>query len=323
MSFCTAPLTSFSLIKPFQILAQVRSPDGSMITLHEHDGEHYIKHNGRQLMSTIATVSELLLADLGCRQLKATPKARVLIGGLGLGFTLKRVLEMVGNDAVVHVSELLPEIVQWNRELLKGVNGNLLKDPRVTVLVKDVFKVMRDSKNDRYDAILLDVDHTPSSWVQKDNRRLYERAGFSVVHRALNPGGLVAYWSAGDEPDFVYRMRGAGFFTQIYEAKAHTTAKRAAHRIYVGAPQPKVERTETAKPVKTAQGPASGATQRSRPGGATRTAARRGEAAKAASHPFLSPRQIEGLARKERRKAEAKPAPKKTPPSASKTEGAS
>ena len=285
-----------------------------MITLHEHDGEHYIKHNGRQLMSTIATVSELLLADLGCRQLKSTPKARVLIGGLGLGFTLKRVLEMVGKEAVVHVSELLPEIVQWNRDLLKGVNGNLLKDPRVTVLVKDVFKVMRDSKNARYDAILLDVDHTPSSWVQKDNRRLYERAGFSVVQRALNPGGLVAYWSAGDEPDFVYRMRGAGFFTQIYEAKAHTTAKRAAHRIYVGAPQPKEERIESAKPVKTAQRPASGTMRPSRSGGAARASARRAEALRPASHPFLTPRQIDGLVRKERRKTEAKPAPKKIPP---------
>ena len=294
-------------------MAQVRSPDGSMIALHEHDGEHYIKHNGRQLMSTIATFSELLLADLGCRQLKAVAKPRVLIGGLGLGFTLKRVLELVGKDAVVHVSELLPEIVQWNRDLLRSVNGNLLDDPRVKVLVKDVFKVMRESGKDRYDAILLDVDHTPSSWVQKDNRRLYERAGFSVVQRALNLGGLVAYWSAGDEPDFVNRMRSAGFFTQAYEAKAHTTAKRAAHRIYVGAPDTGSQSAQKANSSKSAK-PSTGGKPQVRASAGTRSKSRRGDQKRPAAHPFLSPRQIAGLANKERKKAEAKPAPKKAPP---------
>jgi spermidine synthase len=222
-------------MKPFQTLAQTQSPDGSRITLHLHDGEYYIKHNGRQLMSTIATVSELLLADHGCRHLRTQGAPRILIGGLGLGFTLRRVLEKVGPEAVVHVSELLPEVVAWNRELLRGVNGALLEDPRVSVLEEDVFKVLRRSKGeDAYDSILLDTDHTPSSWVQATNVRLYERNGFNHVSRALRPDGLVAYWSAGDEPDFVQRLSRAGFRVQTFEAKAYPTAKRAAHRIYVG-----------------------------------------------------------------------------------------
>jgi spermidine synthase len=295
---------------PFKTLAQVRSPDGSMITLHEHDGEHYIKHNGRQLMSTIATVSELLLADLGCRELKGVPKPRILIGGLGLGFTLKRVLELVADDAVVHVSELLPELVDWNKNLLKSVNGLLLKDSRVEVLVQDVFKVMRELKGERYDAILLDVDHTPSSWVQAQNYRIYERAGFDAVHRALKPHGLVAYWSAGEEPEFVQRLGRAGFQVQSYEAKAHASAKRAVHRIYLGAPKARTEAASApkgngqGKPARKPSAPQPSA--RPRAGGAQRR-----QKPKAAQHPFISPQKAAGIALKERRKEESKGASKR------------
>lgn len=286
---------------PFKTLAQVRSPDGSMITLHEHDGEHYIKHNGRQLMSTIATVSELLLADLGCRELKGMPQPRVLIGGLGLGYTLKRVLELVSPTAVVHVCELLPEIVQWNQEFLKGVNGSLLLDPRVTVLVDDVFKVMSALKGDRYDAILLDVDHTPSSWVQRNNYRLYERAGFDAVHRALKPHGLVSYWSAGDEPEFSARLGRSGFTVQTYEAKAHSTAKRAVHRIYLGSPKP---RQDGQTPSNKSKKPDHQKTAPKFPSQRSTSSHRR--KSKSAKHPFISPQMAAGLERKERRRLESK-----------------
>ncbi|MEI6714210.1 MAG: spermine synthase [Verrucomicrobiota bacterium] len=298
-------------MKPFQTLAQVRCPDGSNITLHEHDGEHYIKHNGRQLMSTIATVSELLLADLGCRHLRNLAKPRVLIGGLGLGFTLKRVLEIVGPNAVVHVSELLPEVVQWNRELLGKVNGHLLDDPRVEVIVKDVFKVIHEAKGEhRYDSILLDTDHTPSSWVQAKNVRLYERAGFVAVSKALRSNGLVAYWSAGEEPEFVQNLSRSGFRVQTYEAKAHPTAKRAVHRIYVGEQRPKEEGAPAGAP---SQKQASkGAPGRPAPGaGIQRAKARRLEREKASANPFMSPARIAGLERKEMLRAERRPSSKK------------
>lgn len=309
------------MIKPFEILAEVSTPDGSRIRLHKHDGEFYIKHNGRQLMSTIATVSELLLADIGCRHLRNLSKPRVLIGGLGLGYTLKRVLEIVGPGAVVHVSELLPEIVQWNRDFLQGVNGSLIDDPRVKIIIKDVFDVIRGAKGDHaYDSILLDTDHTPSSWVQSKNSRLYERAGFTSVTRALRANGLVAYWSAGDEPDFVHNLSRAGFRVQTYEAKAHPTAKRAVHRIYLGQALPKPAPSHEAEPEITASrqkpaAPKAGSSggkpfgQRKTPtrGRADTQHARRLERIKKGGSPFVSPAFIEGLEKKARRKAESRP----------------
>lgn len=220
-------------MKPFRTLGQVRTPDGSSLTLHEHDGEHYIKLDGRQLMSTTATSSELLLADLGCAPFARQREARVLIGGLGLGFTLQRVLEIVGPDAAVHVAELMPEVVAWNRELLRGVNGALLDDPRVSVFTEDVFQVIKRGATAPYDAILLDVDNGPTSFVQKKNVRLYGHSGFVAIDRALKPSGRVAYWSATEERSFIAQLSRAGFTGTAHEAKAHEHAKRAAHRIYV------------------------------------------------------------------------------------------
>jgi hypothetical protein len=310
------------LIKPFEILAEVASPDGSRIRLHRHDGEFYIKHNGRNLMSTIATVSELLLADIGCRHLRNLSKPRVLIGGLGLGYTLKRVLEIVGPAAVVHVSELLPEIVQWNRDFLQSVNGPLLADPRVKVIIKDVFEVIRGAKGEHaYDSILLDTDHTPSSWVQSKNARLYERAGFNSVARALRPNGLVAYWSAGAEPEFVQNLGRAGFRVQTYEAKAHATAKRAVHRIYLGQMLPKPAPEEGAQksgsvslPGVGSGGKAAAAAGKSAGGRKTPVRgrvetqhARRLEKIKNGGSPFVSPAFVEGLEKKALRRAESRP----------------
>ncbi len=234
---------------PFQNLAQVRTPDGSLISLHEHDGEFFMKHNGRQLMSTSATASELLLADLGCAELAGRPNPRILIGGLGLGFTLKRVLEIAGPTATVHVAELFPEVVEWNRQFLGAVNGALLNDHRVKVLVEDVFESIRRAADARYDVILLDVDHTPASLVQAGNARLYARHGYELLGKALRVGGRAAYWSAGEEPDFVARLTQAGFEVKTFEAKAHERAKRAAHRIYV-AMRPAVERPGAAAKVR-------------------------------------------------------------------------
>ena len=116
---------------PFRNLGEARTPEGSRLTLHEHDGDYFIKLDGRQLMSSTSTTSELMLADKACGPLDCKGTARVLIGGLGLGFSLKRVLELVGKAAVVQVAELIPEVVAWNRELLPKVNGRRLNDPRV------------------------------------------------------------------------------------------------------------------------------------------------------------------------------------------------
>src|ERR1700712_3493975 len=144
---------------PFRNLAEAKTPDGSRLTLHEHDGDYFIKLNGRQLMSSTSTTSEILLAQEACRNLSGIPHSRTLIGGLGLGFSLKRVLEMIGKAGVVHVAELVPEVIAWNRELLASVNGELLKDSRVEVFAEDVFALLRRGSKKPYDAILLDVDN--------------------------------------------------------------------------------------------------------------------------------------------------------------------
>ena len=219
-------------MKPFRNLAETRTPEGSRFSLHEHDGEYFLKLNGKQLMSTTATTSEIMLADLPCRPFGLRP-VKVLIGGLGLGFSLKRVLELTCPDAIVEVAELLPEVVAWNREFLREVNGKLLEDRRVKVLVKDVFEVLRLAPKPSYDAILLDVDNGPTSFVQKENKRLYQRHGFELIHRALNPGGKVAFWSAEPEKGFIETLWRNGFTARAVPAKAHETAKRAAHVIYV------------------------------------------------------------------------------------------
>lgn len=217
---------------PFRNLAEARTPEGSRLSLHEHDGDYFIKLDGRQLMSSTSTTSELLLADVACQHLAHEANARVLIGGLGLGFSLKRVLQMVGQDASVQVAELVPEVVAWNHELLAPVNGKLLDDPRVEVIVGDVFALLR--RGQPYDAILLDVDNGPTSFVQSKNRRIYNRRGLGVIMKALNPGGRVAFWSAEPEPAFRDTLRRAGFDAEEVPAKAHVRAKRFAHMIYVG-----------------------------------------------------------------------------------------
>ena len=218
---------------PFRTLAETRTPEGSRLTLHEHDGEFFMKLDGRQLMSTTSTSSELMLAQESCFDLARQNNPKVLIGGLGLGFSLKRVLELSGPRAQIEVAELLPEVVTWNRELLRSVNGTLLDDARVKVTIADVFAIIARSPNSAYAAILLDVDNGPTSFVQRNNSRLYDRRGLKSIRRALAPGGRVAFWSAVDEPDFPGDLTRAGFRVEVFPAKPHDRSKQSPHRIYV------------------------------------------------------------------------------------------
>jgi spermidine synthase len=126
-------------------------------------------------------------------------------------------------------------VVQWNRDFLGDVNGGLLNDPRVEVFADDVFAVIRRAAKAPYDAILLDVDNGPTSFVQPKNSRLYSRRGLHVIRNALTRGGYVAFWSAEAEPAFRDSLSRAGFLASEYQAKAHERAKRFAHMIYVGA----------------------------------------------------------------------------------------
>ena len=218
---------------PFRNLAETRTPDGSRFSLHEHDGDFFLKLNGRQLMGSNSTVSEILFADIACNFRIPVSSPRILIGGLGLGFTLRRVLELVGKSARVQVAELLPEVIAWNREFLGNLNGKLLEDARVEIYTGDVFQCIQGNPAS-YDAILLDVDNGPTSLVQPENAHLYSRKGLTIIRQSLHPGGRLAVWSAEPEPAFLTQLKRAGFQATEIEAKSHPRAKRAAHRIYVG-----------------------------------------------------------------------------------------
>lgn len=220
-------------MKPFRTIATTTAPSGAKVTLHEHDGEYYLKLNGRQLMSTTCTTSELLLADLACDGLRGRADTRVLIGGLGLGFSAQRTLELVGRHARVEVAELLPDVVMWNRELLRHVNRGLLDDSRLEVVIGDVVGLLKRAQPNTYDAILLDVDNGPGGTATIRCSQLYSRRGLAVIERVLKPNGKVAFWSAAPEPGFAENLFRFGFSVKAHPAKEHDRAKYAAHMIYV------------------------------------------------------------------------------------------
>jgi spermidine synthase len=223
-------------MKPFVTLAQAQTPDGAELSLHGHDSHFYLRINRQPLMGTNASESEKVMADLACEGLRGTEGERVLIGGLGFGFTLRRVLERVGPGAAVQVAELLPEIVAWNRSFLAEVNGSLLNDARVEVRLEDVFETLRQAAGGGWDAVLLDVDNGPVAMVKDGNARLYEAGGLALIRRALKPNGRVVFWSASRDAAFGKRLAKAGFSVRVVAAKAYAQAKRAQHTLFVGDP---------------------------------------------------------------------------------------
>lgn len=184
-------------------------------------------------MGTAAVESEKVLAEQACHRVRGK-SACVLIGGLGFGFTLKRVLELVGPEAQIHVVELLPEVVAWNREYLGKVNGRLLDNARVQVFVEDVFQVLARATPGQYDAIILDVDNGPIAMVRDANARLYKDTGFDLITKALKEKGRVVFWSASDDKPFAKRLAKAGFRVTVVPAKSHERARRFDHVIFVG-----------------------------------------------------------------------------------------
>ena len=224
-------------MKPIITVGETTTPDGSKFTLHQHDGDFFLRLNGIQLMSSTWTLSERLLADYACPESAPIKVKRVLIGGLGLGFSLKRVLELVGDNAEVVVAELLPEVIRWNREILQDLNGRLMDDPRVTIYEGDVYDCISraaDGTEGKWDAVLLDTDNGPTSLVQPQNHRMYGRSGFKMIWDSLNPGARVAFWAAAVEPGFERKLRRDGFVTESYSIKAHERAKKPIHWTYVG-----------------------------------------------------------------------------------------
>ena len=207
---------------------------GSELRLLQRNDEFSIKIAGTQgeLMNSRLHGSEDALATLPCERIAGHPKPRVLIGGLGMGFTLAAALKSLGESAQVTVAELVPEVVEWNRGPLGKVAGFPVLDPRTRIHVGDVGQLLKQSAQ-AYDAILLDVDNGPEGLTRKDNDWIYSPAGLRAAQSALRPDGVLAFWSAGEDPAFTERLRSIGFAVETVMVRAHRPGKGARHWIWL------------------------------------------------------------------------------------------
>ena len=217
-------------MKPWEHLATATTPGGSVIELLRHDTDYLIKADGYELMTSRMHSSEAAMMQLACPQPR--PGARVLVGGLGMGYTAAAALAMLSDRASVVVAELVPEVVEWNRDVLGPLAEHPLDDPRTEVVLGDVGKLVRAS-NGQFDAILLDIDNGPTAMSDRGNSWLYTAPGLAAVRRALRPGGGLAIWSIGDEPSFERRLQSAGFTATQHRLRAHGT-RGPWHVIFVG-----------------------------------------------------------------------------------------
>ena len=219
-------------MNPWILLDSAPVPgNGGELRLYQRGEEFSIMIVGRgELMSSRAHGSEDALAEQTCARLSGTAKPRLLIGGLGMGFTLAAALRHVGDDAQVVVAELVPAVVAWNRGPLGGVAGHPLQDPRVSVYEGDVARVLRSGQQ-TYDAILLDVDNGPEGLTRQENDWLYGVNGLNAAYAALRPRGVLAVWSAGPDQVFMQRLRKVGFEVEEVRVRAHG-AKGGRHVIW-------------------------------------------------------------------------------------------
>ncbi len=217
-------------MKPWETLASAITPDGSRLELRRHDGDYVIRAEGYDLMLSRAHGSEDAMMALAC----PAPQdgACVLIGGLGMGYTLAATLALLPERATAVVAELVPEVVEWNRGPLGPLAGHPLDDPRTEVALGDVAEVIRKSPG-RFDAILLDVDNGPDALTQRGNGWLYTPAGLDACRRALRPGGALAVWSVGHDRTFERRLRAAGFEASTHPIAAHGSRGRK-HVVFLG-----------------------------------------------------------------------------------------
>jgi spermidine synthase len=218
-------------MKPYEKLGEARTPDGTLLALYRHDGAYLIRADGVELMSTRRHLSEDRLAEVACAALREVPNVRVLIGGLGLGFTLRAALRELRDDAEVVVAELVSEVVEWNADPRYGLSVHAMADPRVRVLNDDVSNVLR-ANVDAFDAIMLDTDNGPDGMLMSENGRLYATHGIRVTVAALRAGGSIVYWSVGDDPKFMRALRGAGLDVNSLQVRAHDTSG-PVHTLYV------------------------------------------------------------------------------------------
>jgi spermidine synthase len=199
-------------------------------------GEEFSMMLGQnELMNSRLSGSEQALATLTCKKIEAVGRPHLLVGGLGMGFTLRAALAVLGRDARITVAELVPAVIAWARGPMAGLFGDSLADPRASIREADVVDVIKTSPS-AFDAILLDVDNGPEALIRKANDALYDLNGLNAIRGALRPGGILAVWSSGPNIAFTKRLRAADF--DVNEVGVRATTKRSgAHHVIWFAPK--------------------------------------------------------------------------------------
>ena len=211
--------------------AQVPGTAGEL-RLMRRGAEFSIRLGHNELMNSRLGGSEVALATMACERIRAGERSRLLIGGLGMGFTLRAALAVLGTRARIVVAELAPAVLAWARGPMAAVFGQSLADPRVRIHEADVVDLIRRSPS-AFDAILLDVDNGPAAFTATHNMRLYDDAGLAAARRALKDGGVMAVWSAWEDRRFEQRLRHAGFTVQVERVRGRLKKGGPRHTIFI------------------------------------------------------------------------------------------
>lgn len=218
---------------PWKLLDTVAPASGiEEMRLYQRGNEFSIRVANYELMTSNVHASEDALASAACERLRNMGTARVLVGGLGMGYTLAEVLKHVGRGAHVEVAELVPAVVAWNRGPLADLAGRPLDDPRVAVLESDVAAVIRE-RTASWDAILLDVDNGPAALTAESNSRLYSEQGLRASLRALRAGGILGIWSSGEDARFTRRLEKAGFAVEELRPRGSSRTKGPRYHLWI------------------------------------------------------------------------------------------
>ncbi len=214
-----------------ELIGTAAVPGGGELRLFRRGDEFIIALGGNELMSSRMSGSEEALATMSCDRLRDRDTAQLLIGGFGMGFTLRAALAMLGPQARITMAELVPEIIEWARGPMAELAAACLDDPRVDVVVADVSAAMAAAR-EAFDAILLDVDNGPDGLVRWENNRLYSRTGLAKARDALKPGGILAVWSAAPDPAFRKRLYDTGLTVTEWKTRSRPNNKGAHHVIW-------------------------------------------------------------------------------------------